>query len=145
QRAFRRRVKAVKSGLRVLPSKLGVCRRRDLRDPALAGLFPLKADARGSEAESLLRLFEEAHACSNPEGLRRCRRPDRRSAAARRAHDSADNLLQPYQVELQASRAKQRWEVPSLHVAFTVTLAGGSRTDCESWYILLEPLEKTSD
>jgi hypothetical protein len=25
-----------------------------------------------------------------------------------------------------------------------VTLAGGSRTDCESWYILLKPLDKTS-
>ncbi len=39
---------------------------------------------------------------------------------------------------------KQRWEIPSLKLAFTVTLGGGSRTDCESWYILLEPLEKTS-
>ena len=62
-----------------------------------------------------------------------------------RAHDSADNLLQPYDVELVASRARQRWEIPSLRLAFTVTLAGGSRTDCESWYIVLEPLEKTSD
>jgi hypothetical protein len=62
-----------------------------------------------------------------------------------RAHSSVDNLLQPYDVELVASRAKQRWEIPSLRLAFTVTLAGGSRTDCESWYIVLEPLEKTSD
>jgi hypothetical protein len=42
------------------------------------------------------------------------------------------------------NRAKHRWEIPSLSLAFTVTLAGGSRTDCESWFILLEPLEKTS-
>ncbi len=63
---------------------------------------------------------------------------------AHRDHDSPDNLLKPYRVVMDAGRAKQRWEIPSLNLAFTVTLAGGSRTDCESWYILLEPLEKTS-
>jgi hypothetical protein len=61
-----------------------------------------------------------------------------------REHDSAENLLKPYMVTMQGSRAQRRWEVPSLQLAFTVTLGGGSRTDCESWYILLEPLEKTS-
>jgi len=61
-----------------------------------------------------------------------------------RDHDSADNLLKPYRVVMEAGRAKQRWEIPSLGLAFTVTLAGGSRTDCESWFILLEPFEKTS-
>jgi len=45
---------------------------------------------------------------------------------------------------MEGTRAKQRWEVPSLKLVFSVTLGGGSRTDCESWYILLEPLEKTS-
>src|SRR4051812_49749634 len=34
-----------------------------------------------------------------------------------RAHDSADNLLKPYRVTLDAGRAKQRWEVPSLNLA----------------------------
>ena len=63
---------------------------------------------------------------------------------AHRDHDSADNLLKPYRVILQGTRATQRWEVPSLNLAFTVTLGGGSRTDCESWFILLEPLKKTS-
>jgi hypothetical protein len=61
-----------------------------------------------------------------------------------RAHDSADNLLKPYRLTLDAGRAKQRWEIPSLNLALTVTLAGGSRMDCESWFIVLEPLEKTS-
>jgi hypothetical protein len=61
-----------------------------------------------------------------------------------RDHDSAANLLKPYVVSMQGTRAQKRWEIPSLHLAFTVTLGGGSRTDCESWYILLEPLEKTS-
>jgi hypothetical protein len=62
-----------------------------------------------------------------------------------RRHDSADNLLQPnFRVMLEAGRAKQQWEIPSLNLRFTVTLAGGSRTDCESWFVLLEPLQKTS-
>ena len=62
-----------------------------------------------------------------------------------RAHDLTDNLLGPhYVVVMEASRAKQTWEIPSLNLKFTVTLAGGSRTDCESWFILLEPLKKTS-
>jgi hypothetical protein len=63
---------------------------------------------------------------------------------AHRDHDSAENLLKPFRVPMDAGRAKQRWEIPSLNLVFTVTLAGGSRTDCESWFIVLEPLEKTS-
>jgi hypothetical protein len=61
-----------------------------------------------------------------------------------RDHDSPDNLLKPFRVTFENGRAKQRWEIPSLNLAFTATMAGGSRTDCESWYLLLEPLEKTS-
>jgi hypothetical protein len=61
-----------------------------------------------------------------------------------REHDSSDNLLKPFRVAMEGTRAKQRWEIPSLKLVFSVTLGGGSRTDCESWYILLEPLEKTS-
>ena len=64
--------------------------------------------------------------------------------AAHRDHAGPDNLLRPYQVTSEAGRPKQRWEIPSLNLAFTVTLAGGSRTDCESWFILLEPLKKPS-
>ena len=63
---------------------------------------------------------------------------------AHRDHDSLDNLLKPYRVTTDGGRAKQRWEIPSLNLSFTVTLAGGSRTDCESWFITLKPLEKTS-
>ena len=62
-----------------------------------------------------------------------------------RPHNSPDNLLKPYQVPMQGTRARQRWEVPALNLAFTVALGGGSRSDCESWYILLQPLEKSSD
>jgi hypothetical protein len=63
---------------------------------------------------------------------------------AHRDHESADNLLKPFRVAMDAGRAKQQWEIPSLNLIFTVTLAGGSRTDCESWFIVLQPLEKTS-
>ena len=63
---------------------------------------------------------------------------------AHREHDSPDNLLKPFRVLMEGTRAKQRWEIGSLKLVFSVTLGGGSRTDCESWYILLEPLEKTS-
>jgi hypothetical protein len=63
---------------------------------------------------------------------------------AHREHDAPANLLNPYRVSLEGTRASKRWDVPSLNVAFTVTLGGGSRTDCESWFILLEPLKKTS-
>ena len=59
-------------------------------------------------------------------------------------HELPENLLKPFRVAMEAGRAKQRWEVPSLNLVFTVALAGGSRTDCESWFIVLEPLDKTS-
>jgi len=64
--------------------------------------------------------------------------------AEHRDHASPENLLKPYNVPLVDNRSNHRWEIPSLGLAFSVTLAGGSRTDCESWFILLEPLEKTS-
>jgi hypothetical protein len=64
---------------------------------------------------------------------------------AHREHASPDNLLKPYSVMLEAGRAKQRWEIQNLNLVFTVALAGGSRTDCESWFITLGPLEKTSE
>jgi hypothetical protein len=63
---------------------------------------------------------------------------------AHREHASPENLLKPFRVIMENGRAKRRWEIAPLNVAFTVTMGGGSRTDCESWYILLEPLDKSS-
>ena len=60
-----------------------------------------------------------------------------------REHESPENLLKPFRVLMEGGRARQRWDVPSLKISLTVTLAGGSFSDCESWYVLLEPLEKT--
>jgi hypothetical protein len=59
-----------------------------------------------------------------------------------RDHASAENLLRPYRVVMEAGRAKHKWEIPSLDLAFTATLAGGSRSDCETWFVLAEPLRK---
>ena len=54
-----------------------------------------------------------------------------------REHDSPANLLKPYRLEAEGGLASHEWTIPSLHLRFTATLAGGSRSDCESWYILL--------
>jgi hypothetical protein len=56
-----------------------------------------------------------------------------------RAHDSPANLLKPYRIDVEGNLASHEWRIPSLNLVFTVTLSGGSRGDCESWYILLAP------
>lgn len=61
-----------------------------------------------------------------------------------REHEVSENLLKPFRVSMEGTRAQRRWEVPSLNLVFTVALGGGSTMDCESWYILLAPLDKTS-
>jgi hypothetical protein len=52
--------------------------------------------------------------------------------------------LKPFRVPVEHDRAKQRWDVPTLNLTFTVTLAGGSYSDCDSWYITLAPLSGSS-
>ena len=63
---------------------------------------------------------------------------------AHRDHDSPANLLRPYRLEVEGNLASHEWKMPSLNLVFTATLSGGSRGDCESWYILLAPLGKPS-
>jgi len=63
---------------------------------------------------------------------------------AHRDHDSAANLLQPYRLDGEGNLAKHEWRIPSLNLVFTATLAGGARSDCESWFVLLAPLGKPS-
>jgi len=53
-----------------------------------------------------------------------------------RDHNSAENLLRPYKVELSGGAARHSWDVAGLHL--DVTLAGGSREECESWYVTLK-------
>jgi hypothetical protein len=61
-----------------------------------------------------------------------------------REHESAANLLKPYRLDGDGNLAQHEWRIPSLDLVFRATLAGGSRSDCESWYILLAPLNKPS-
>ena len=53
-----------------------------------------------------------------------------------RDHRSPENLLRPDRVR----GPRQRWELPDL--VFEVARAGGSRHDCHSFWITLEPLKK---
>jgi hypothetical protein len=59
-----------------------------------------------------------------------------------RDHDSPANLLRPFNLEDEGNLASHQWKIPSLNLIFTATLSGGSRSDCESWYIMLSPLGK---
>jgi hypothetical protein len=59
-----------------------------------------------------------------------------------RDHTSAENLLKPFNVEIVANRGKKSWDVAGLRLE--VALAGGSREDCESWFVTLKRLETTS-
>jgi hypothetical protein len=61
-----------------------------------------------------------------------------------RGHDTPANLLKPYRLDADGNLASHEWKIASLNLVFTVTLAGGSRSDCESWYVLLAPLQKDS-
>ena len=54
---------------------------------------------------------------------------------AHRDHRSPENLLKPYTVELVANNAKHSWDIDGMHLE--VVLAGGSREDCESWFVTL--------
>jgi hypothetical protein len=53
-----------------------------------------------------------------------------------RDHQSPDNLLKPHTVPIQANAARQTWDVDGLHLE--VALSGGSREECESWYVTLK-------
>jgi len=58
-----------------------------------------------------------------------------------RDHNSTDNRLRPFTVELKGQSAKQSWDVDGLHLE--VVLAGGSREECESWFVTLKRSEST--
>src|SRR5207244_402020 len=50
-----------------------------------------------------------------------------------REHASAGNLLHPYIVQMTGTRARHRWDVAGVHLE--VAMAGGSREECESWFV----------
>src|SRR5947208_16566411 len=59
-----------------------------------------------------------------------------------RDHASSENLLRPYTVEVAGLAAKHKWETSGLRL--DVTLAGGSREDCESWWVTLRRADLSS-
>ena len=59
-----------------------------------------------------------------------------------RAHNSPENLLQPYNIPLRANAARHSWNVNGLRLE--VVLAGGSREECESWYVTLKRADTSS-
>ena len=61
-----------------------------------------------------------------------------------REHGVARQPAAAYRVEGTTGRASQRWDLPSLNLVFTASLAGGSRSVGENWFILLEPRPKGS-
>ena len=59
-----------------------------------------------------------------------------------RDHRSSENLLRPHTVEIRANAGRQSWDVDGFH--FEVALSGGSREDCESWYVTLKRSETSA-
>lgn len=59
-----------------------------------------------------------------------------------RVHGSSDNLLKPFTVELRDNRARHTWEAGGLHIE--VALAGGSREECESWFVTVKRSDTSS-
>jgi hypothetical protein len=59
-----------------------------------------------------------------------------------RAHNSAKNLLKPYNIEMKVNAARHSWEVDGLRLE--VVLSGGSREECESWYVILKRADTSS-
>jgi hypothetical protein len=58
-----------------------------------------------------------------------------------RDHAAPENLLKPHTLEIQGNMAKHSWDADGLHLE--VVLAGGSREDCESWFVTLKRAETT--
>jgi len=59
-----------------------------------------------------------------------------------RDHNSPDNLLKPHVIESRFNRAAQQWDVAQWHLE--VSLSGGSREECESWFVRLLPATSSS-
>ena len=58
---------------------------------------------------------------------------------AHRDHALKTNLLGPsyHAADVQTWRGKRSWTVPRLKLSFNVTQAGGSQSDCTSWWVQL--------
>jgi hypothetical protein len=59
-----------------------------------------------------------------------------------RDHNSPDNLLNPHTLDPRGGSARHTWDVGGLR--FEAVLAGGSREECESWYVTLKKSTNSS-
>jgi hypothetical protein len=59
-----------------------------------------------------------------------------------REHASADNLLRPFTVAITDNVGRQKWDAAGL--TLEVALAGGSREECESWWVSLRRADTSS-
>jgi len=59
-----------------------------------------------------------------------------------REHTSPDNLLKPFMIDVVANVGRHRWDVAGMRLE--VALAGGSREDCESWWVQLRRGDNSS-
>ena len=59
-----------------------------------------------------------------------------------RDHSSPDNLLHPYAVVVVDGFGKQKWEAAGLRIQ--AVLAGGSREECESWFVTMQRVDTSS-
>jgi hypothetical protein len=59
-----------------------------------------------------------------------------------REHTSPDNLLKPFVIDVVANVGRHRWDVAGMRLE--VALAGGSREDCESWWVQLRRGDNSS-
>ena len=60
-----------------------------------------------------------------------------------RDHGSPENLLSPFNVEVEANRARETWETVGLRLE--VSLGGGARDECESWFVTLKRVQGPSE
>jgi hypothetical protein len=61
-----------------------------------------------------------------------------------RDHDSSVNLLWPFKSQMNGVRSSHDWVIPKLGVRVKAVMAGGSRTDCESWYVTITAWSSSS-
>lgn len=59
-----------------------------------------------------------------------------------RDHNSPENLLHPFTVDVLNGFGKQKWEAAGLRIQ--AVLAGGSREECESWFVSLQRVDTSS-
>jgi hypothetical protein len=56
-------------------------------------------------------------------------------------HTDRENLLQPFRLGMMR-QAQQTWLIPELNLKVEAIKAGGSRDECESWWVVLRRVKQ---